>query len=91
MQAFERELLLSQARYDSVHTRRGEGQMAVEVIIPIERIEKAILLIRGHKVMLDSDLAELYEVETFNLNKAVKRNRDRFPSDFMFQFDSTGV
>ncbi len=59
--------------------------MAVEVIIPVERIEKAILLIRGHKVMLDSDLAELYEVETFNLNKAVKRNLDRFPPDFMFQ------
>jgi len=59
--------------------------MAVEVIIPVERIEKAILLIRGHKVMLDSDLAGLYEVETFNLNKAVKRNLERFPSDFMFQ------
>jgi ORF6N domain len=59
--------------------------MAVEVLIPAERIEKAILLIRGHKVMLDSDLAELYEVETFNLNKAVKRNLNRFPPDFMFQ------
>ena len=56
-----------------------------ELLIPAERIEKAILLIRGQKVMLDRDLAELYGVTTFNLNKAVKRNRDRFPEDFMFQ------
>jgi len=59
-----------------------EGQMAV---IPVERIEKAILSIRGEKVMLDSDLAELYGVETKVLNRAVKRNQSRFPSDFMFQ------
>jgi hypothetical protein len=50
-----------------------------------ELIERRIYLIRGHKVMLDSDLAELYQVETFNLNKGVKRNLDRFPEDFMFQ------
>lgn len=48
-------------------------------------IERRIYLIRGQKVMLDSDLAKLYEVTTFNLNKAVKRNIDRFPEDFMFQ------
>ena len=48
-------------------------------------IEQRILLVRGQKVMLDSDLAELYGVETKNLNKAVKRNADRFPDDFMFQ------
>jgi hypothetical protein len=54
-------------------------------IIPREVIERRIYLIREHKVMLDSDLAELYGVETFNLNKAVKRNLDRFPQDFMFQ------
>jgi len=48
-------------------------------------IERKIYLIRGQKVMLDRDLAELYTVETFNLNKAVKRNIDRFPPDFMFQ------
>jgi len=54
-------------------------------VIPGERIEKAILLIRGLKVILDRDLAELYGVTTGNLNKAVKRNLDRFPSDFMFQ------
>jgi hypothetical protein len=50
-----------------------------------ERIETLILLIRGHKVMLDADLAKLYGVTTFNLNKAVKRNIDRFPGDFVFQ------
>jgi len=54
-------------------------------IIPIQIIENKIFLVRGHKVMLDSDLAQLYEVKTFNLNKAVKRNPDRFPEDFMFQ------
>ena len=57
----------------------------MESLVPIEIIEKRIFFIRGHKVMLDNDLAELYDVETFNLNKAVKRNIDRFPSDFMFQ------
>ena len=45
-------------------------------------------MVRGHRVMLDSDLAELYEVETFNLNKAVKRNIERFPDDFMFQLSA---
>ena len=57
----------------------------MKALIPVEIIEKKILLIRGEKVMLDADLAELYEVETFNLNKAVKRNIDRFPQDFIFQ------
>jgi len=50
-------------------------------------IEQAIFLIRGQKVMLDVDLAKLYGVTTFNLNKAVKRNLDRFPEDFMFQLN----
>ena len=54
-------------------------------LIPVEIIEKKIFLIRGKKVMLDKDLAELYGVETRDLNKAVKRNIDRFPEDFMFQ------
>lgn len=53
--------------------------------IPLERIQHAIFLLRGEKVMLDSDLAGLYGVTTGNLNKAVKRNFRRFPSDFMFQ------
>ena len=51
----------------------------------LTKLKSMIYEIRGHKVMLDSDLAELYEVETFNLNKAVKRNIERFPGDFMFQ------
>ncbi|MEI9865329.1 MAG: ORF6N domain-containing protein [Limisphaerales bacterium] len=54
-------------------------------LIPMERIEKAILFIRGEKVMLDTDLAELYGVDTGVLNRAVKRNAGRFPTDFMFQ------
>lgn len=53
--------------------------------MPIERIQRLILLIRGEKVMLDADLAALYGVTTGNLNKAVRRNLDRFPTDFMFQ------
>src|SRR3954466_3899567 len=48
-------------------------------------VERRIFLIRGHKVMLDADLAALYEVTTGNLNKAVKRNLERFPADFMFE------
>jgi hypothetical protein len=48
-------------------------------------IEKMIFIIRGQKVMLDGDLAALYEVETKSLNRAVRRNIDRFPDDFMFQ------
>jgi hypothetical protein len=54
-------------------------------VIPIERITRAILLIRGQKVMLDDSLAALYEVEVKVLNQAVRRNADRFPADFMFQ------
>lgn len=51
----------------------------------IVKIQNLIYEIRGYKVMLDSDLAKLYGVQTFNLNKAVKRNSERFPKDFMFQ------
>ncbi|MBN2057209.1 MAG: ORF6N domain-containing protein [Candidatus Saganbacteria bacterium] len=54
-------------------------------IIPIDSIECRIYVIRGHKVMLDHNLAKIYQVTTFNLNKAVKRNIKRFPEDFMFQ------
>ena len=60
----------------------------MKAIVPIERIEKKILLIRGHKVMLDSDLAVLYGVTTKRLNEQVRRNLRRFPSDFMFQLTS---
>ena len=55
------------------------------VLIPDEIISNKIFLIRGLKVMLDKDLAELYGVSTGNLNKAVKRHIKRFPDDFMFQ------
>lgn len=51
----------------------------------IERVESAIHLIRGQRVMLDSDLAQIYEVSTKQLNQQLKRNRDRFPEDFAFQ------
>ena len=54
-------------------------------LIPTEKIDRAILLIRGQKIMLDSDLAEIYGVKTSRLNEQVKRNKDRFPHDFMFQ------
>lgn len=54
-----------------------------DALIPLERIEHAIYLIRGHKVMLDRDLTALYGVETRVLNQAVNRNRKRFPEDFM--------
>jgi hypothetical protein len=60
---------------------KSENKIAVST----QQIEGCIFLIRGQKVMLDSDLAELYGVETKILNKAVKRNLDRFPEDFMFQ------
>jgi len=53
-------------------------------LIPAQRIERVIYLIRGQKVMLDRDLAQLYGVETRVLNQAVRRNKDRFPNDFMF-------
>lgn len=57
-------------------------------LIAAESIEAKILLIRGLKVMLDADLAELYGVETKRLNEQVRRNSDRFPEDFMFRLTS---
>jgi hypothetical protein len=54
-------------------------------LITANSIQDRIHLLRGRKVMLDSDLAQLYQVQTFNLNKAVQRNIERFPEDFMFQ------
>jgi len=56
-----------------------------KLVVPVERVTRSILLIRGHKVMLDADLAELYGVTTKRLNEQVKRNLERFPADFMFQ------
>jgi hypothetical protein len=62
--------------------------MSESHLIPAERIERRILLVRGQKVLLDFQLAELYEVETKALNQAVKRNLERFPEDFMFQLSA---
>jgi DNA-binding PadR family transcriptional regulator len=57
----------------------------VTQVVPTEQVERLIRLARGEKVLLDADLAMLYGVTTGNLNKAVKRNQQRFPADFMFQ------
>jgi len=57
-------------------------------LIPVEVITGKIFILRGHRVMLDRDLAKLYRVETRAVNQAVKRNQDRFPEDFMFQVTS---
>ena len=54
-------------------------------VVPLERVERAILILRGHRVILDSDLATLYGVETRRLNEQVRRNEARFPEDFAFQ------
>jgi phage regulator Rha-like protein len=62
-----------------------EETSLVKIEIPAERIAQLIFIIRGKKVMIDKDLADLYKVETRNLNKAVQRNIGRFPIDFMFQ------
>ena len=59
-----------------------DGQVS---LVPLERIERAIIVVRGEKVMLDSELAQIYGVDTGALNRAVKRNTSRFPVDFMFQ------
>jgi hypothetical protein len=59
--------------------------MSTELLVPTERIERAIVLIRGEKMRLDADLAVIYGVETGVLNRAVKRNGSRFPADFMFR------
>jgi hypothetical protein len=62
--------------------------MGKGLVVPIERIERAILQVRGQKVLLDRDLAELYGVSTGVLNQAVKRNLKRFPMDFMFRLST---
>ncbi len=62
--------------------------MVEQSLVPVERIERAIIMLRGQKVLLDMDLAALYGVETRRLNEQVRRNIDRFPGDFMFQLSS---
>lgn len=58
-------------------------------LVPIEIIENKVFIFRGYKVMLDRDLAQLYEVETKRLNEAVKRNIERFPDNFMFRLNNS--
>ena len=64
---------------------KGRTEKRPKSLVPIEQVERAILLIRGHKVMVDADLAALYGVPTKVLNQAVTRNERRFPPDFMFR------
>jgi hypothetical protein len=59
--------------------------VTVRSLVPAARIERAIIVVRGHRVILDADLAALYDVSTKRFNEQVKRNADRFPRDFMFQ------
>ena len=65
--------------------KKAPAPSADRLPVPVELIVRRIYSVRGQKVMLDSDLAELYQVETRTLNQAVRRNLDRFPEDFMFQ------
>src|SRR4051812_13630077 len=69
------------------HPRYG-GNVSDKAIVPLEKIERHILLLRGEKVLLDSDLADMYGVPTKVLNQAVKRNIERFPKDFMFRLNA---
>src|ERR1700710_448284 len=65
--------------------KKSPPSVAERLSVPVELIERRIYLIRGQKVMLDSELAGLYQVETKALNRAVQRNLPRFPEDFMFR------
>ncbi len=62
--------------------------MKHDAVLPLERVERTIFVLRGRKVILDADLAKLYGVTTKRLNEQVKRNHDRFPEDFMFQLST---
>lgn len=68
---------------EGIFMSKGFLRQAGVSVIPAETIEKKIYLIRGQRVMLDKDLAELYGLETRVLNQTVRRNLDRFPEDFM--------
>lgn len=69
----------------SLFSMKKDNQPQTESIVPIEHVERKIYLIRGQKVILDVDLATLYQVATRVLIQTIKRNRERFPEDFMFQ------
>jgi len=72
-------------------TQKNKKQLSKTLPVSPNFIERRIYTIRGQQVMLDSDLAELYQVPTFRLNEAVKRNSSRFPEDFMFQLTKEEV
>src|SRR5262249_57463657 len=78
-----RNATLCSVQHHNQMVKKPETQ--IQQVVSLELIERKIYVLRGHKVMLDADLAELYQVLTKNLNKAVARNKDRFPEDFMFQ------
>ena len=81
--------LMSQIATSSYNTLiMAKATTGKQIYLPDESIINKIYLIRGQKVMLDEDLAELYQVETRRLNEAVKRNIDRFPRDFMFRLSN---
>ena len=77
--------LISEQKFTIIQIHHNFLYMKSDSIVPAERIESRILIIRGQRVMLDQDLAVLYEVETKALNQAVKRNINRFPDDFAFR------
>lgn len=72
-------------RPESPRKENGSDMDDGKPVVPVGKIENRILLIRGEKVIIDADLAEFYGVPTKRLNEQVKRNKDRFPDDFMFQ------
>ena len=79
-------------KLDSCSGMSDDFKSQIEISKPLfgaEEISRRILTIRGHRVMLDADIAELYGVTTTRLNEQVKRNRHRFPDDFMFRLNST--
>jgi hypothetical protein len=82
------QFLLSLEKYygEQLDFPKSETNTMNQIPAPVELIERQIYLIRGQKVMLDKDLANLYRTSTKAFNQAVHRNRDRFPEDFMFQF-----
>ena len=75
----------------TTQTLLKRDKRAMEPVVTVELLERAILLLRGQKVILDVDLAKMYGVETKTLNRAVRRNIERFPLDFMFQVSKAEI
>src|SRR5437764_1252589 len=78
-------------QFFSVRVRRFDNFFPLMNDLELAKIERPIFLVRGQKVMLDFDLAELYGVETRALKQAVRRNLVRFPTDFMFELSTTEI